>query len=642
MERRLAAILSADVEGYSRLVEDDDEATVRTLTRYRDLMRESIEAHHGRVVDAPGDNLLAEFRSVVDAVRCAVELQKALHIRNGEVAPDRRMAFRMGINVGDVVVEEERLYGDGVNIAARLEGLADPGGICLSGTAIDQIGSKLALDFEFVGEQAIKNIRKPVAVWRAKMDFERQAGDAMTANPEHERQSSKERPTERRNSRLKAIVAGFIAMTIAAGVLVWTRTPTDETGARSQAAKLTSSSATTERPAIIVLPFANLSDDPDQEYFSDGITEDITTDLSKLGSLYVVSSSAASQYRGKAVEPAALREEFGIRYLLEGSVRKAGNQVRISARLIDVVEDRHLWAERYDRPLTDIFALQDEITSKILTALRVNLTDEERRRFERAPTTNLEAYDFYLRAQKMMRRARRELRPELMDDAAKLYEKAIALDPEYAVAYGALGLNRWLTWLYGWNPDGDASIESALALYDKALALDGTNPHVIRHAIPARLYLRQFDLAQAAMDDYVRRLPQDPEAHRIAAYVAAFSGRYEDALASLERSIELYPRYPAFAYWSLAIIYSNVGRNEEAIDKLKQATLRAPNFLANQIVLTILYWNTGRENEARVQAKEILRISPAFEAEHARKIIFFKDPTIIESYVSALRNAGLP
>jgi len=195
MERRLAAILSADVEGYSRLVEDDDEATVRTLTRYRDLMRESIEAHHGRVVDAPGDNLLAEFRSVVDAVRCAVELQKTLHIRNGEVAPDRRMAFRMGINVGDVVVEEERLYGDGVNIAARLEGLADPGGICLSGTAIDQIGSKLALDFEFVGEQAIKNIRKPVAVWRAKMDFERQAGDAMTANPEYERQSSKERPT---------------------------------------------------------------------------------------------------------------------------------------------------------------------------------------------------------------------------------------------------------------------------------------------------------------------------------------------------------------------------------------------------------------------------------------------------------------
>jgi len=643
MERRLAAILSADVEGYSRLVEDDDEATVRTLTRYRDLMRESIEAHHGRVVDAPGDNLLAEFRSVVDAVRCAVELQKALHIRNGEVAPDRRMAFRMGINVGDVVVEGERLYGDGVNIAARLESLADAGGICVSGSAHEQIGRKIDVEFEFVGEQSIKNITKPVSVWRVRMD----RGCAADAAPNVNGKSSDPRSVpgravKRRPARVLVLAAVSIGIVVTAGTLLWPRSLPIEPVGQSRSGELSSVSASTERPAIIVLPFANLSDDPGQEYFSDGITEDITTDLSKLDALFVVSGRAAGSYKGKAVEPAALREEFGIRYLLEGSVRKAGDQVRISARLIDVVEDRHLWAERYDRSLTDIFALQDDIGSKILTALRVNLTDEERRRFQQAPTTNLEAYDFYLRAQEMTQRARRELRPELMEDAAALYEQAIDLDPEYAVAYGAFGLNRWLTWFYGWNPDSDASQERALVLYEHALALDPNNPLVLRWLVAVRLNKRHFDLALAAAKHLVETFPKDPTSYHLAANVQVCSGQFEDAVKSIERALELFPRLPPWAYWTLGVAYSFSGRLGEAIENLQQATLRSPNYLTNRVVLTVLYWNSGKEDEARAQTREILRISPEFRAGNIQKMLPFKDAAIAKNYIAALRNAGLP
>src|SRR2546422_8227219 len=341
MERKLTAILSADVKGYSRLMGDDEEATIRTLTVYRAVLATLIQQHRGRVVDSPGDNLLAEFASAVDAVRGAVEIQRDLQVKNAELPPERRMEFRIGINVGDVVVEGERLYGDGVNIAARLEALAEGGGICLSGTVYDQVENKLALGYESLGEQTVKNIANPVRVYRV-------------IEPE-------------------AIAAAQVRSKDTALVL-----------------------PLPDKPSLIVLPFVNLSNDAEQEYFSDGLTEDITTDLSQLSSLFVISRNSAFTYKGKAAKVRDISREMGVRYVLEGSVRKAGDRVRISAQLVDATTDHHLWAERYDRPLTDIFAVQDEIVQQLVTTLRVEVQEAELERVRRIPTTNLSAYDSLL------------------------------------------------------------------------------------------------------------------------------------------------------------------------------------------------------------------------------------------------------
>jgi len=339
IERKLAAIFSADVKGYSRLMGEDELTTIRTLTTYREVMATLIQQYRGKVVDSPGDNLLAEFASALDAVQCAVDTQQELKTRNVELPANRKMEFRIGINVGDVIVERERLYGDGVNIAARLEGLAEGGGICISGTVYDQVENKLGIGYEYLGEQAVKNISKPVRVYRVRME------------------------------------PGTIT-------------------SRTETKKVVEMP---DKPSIAVLPFTNLSGDPEQEYFSDGITEDISTDLSRISGLFVISRNSVFLYKGKAVKPEEVSRELGVRYILEGSVRKAGNRVRITAQLIDATTGYHLWAERYDRELKDIFTLQDEVTQKIVAALAVKLTAGEQERLVRKYTDNLEAYDYYLR-----------------------------------------------------------------------------------------------------------------------------------------------------------------------------------------------------------------------------------------------------
>ena len=638
MERKLTAILSADVAGYSRLVEDDDEATIRTLTEYRAVIQRAIEAHRGRVIDAPGDNLLAEFASVVDAVRCAVEVQHMLHERNVSERAERRMQFRMGINVGDVVVEDDHLYGEGVNIAARLEALADAGGICLSGNAYEQIQNRIGVEFEFIGEQTVKNISKPVAVWRALLND----GDVPDGAADGNGRQTHDEPTGSRLNPVAITVALCVLIGIA-GLMLSRQTPPTLLNEKSPIIPSPAEQVTEARPAIVVLPFANHSDDPEQAYFSDGITEDLTTDLSKLNSIFVVSSNAAFRYKGQAVHPAALREEFGVRYMLEGSVRKAGEQVRISARLIDIVENQHLWGERYDRPLTDIFALQDEIGGKILTALRVNLTAEEQFRFRTAPTDNLEAYDFYLRAQELTHRARRELKPELMDDAAALYEKAIALDPDYAVAHGAMGFVHWLRWVYDWGDDIETSLKTALALFEKAEAIDDSNPHMKYFLIMSQLHNQQFAVALAAASDYVKASPQDPRAHRVLAFALILVGQFENALAELSRSEQLTPgRYPAYAYWINGAALTLLGKNREALSVLEQAVLRSPNYLTNQIMLAIVHVRLGNHDKTRIQTKEILRISPDYTAENFEKRLPFEDKAITDGFIAALREAGLP
>ena len=387
--RKLTAILSADVAGYSRLMGEDEEATVRTLTSYREIMSTLIQKHQGRVVDSPGDNLLAEFASVLDAVRSAVEIQEELRARNAQLPDDRKMEFRIGINLGDVIEEGERIYGDGVNIAARVEGLAEPGGICISGTVYEHIKDKLALWEEYLGKHAVKNIKEPVRVYRVRME----------PGPKTPKVSL---------WRRKTVLAGALAVLVAIiGVGIWNfyfrPPPIEPASVEKMAFPLP------DKPSIAVLPFVNMSGDPKQEFFSDGLTEDLITALSKVPNIFVVARNSTFTYKGKPVRVQQVAEDLGVRYVLEGSIQKAGDRVRITAQLIDAITGRHLWAERYDRDLKDIFALQDEITVKILNALRVKLTDGTYASLTEKGTNNLEAYLKLLQAREYgLRRTKKE------------------------------------------------------------------------------------------------------------------------------------------------------------------------------------------------------------------------------------------
>jgi adenylate cyclase len=478
MERKLTALLSADVKGYSRLMGEDEEATIRTLTAYRQIMVALIAQHRGRVVDSPGDNLLAEFASAVDAVRGAVEIQRELRIKNAELPPERRMEFRIGINVGDVVVEGERLYGDGVNIAARLEALAEGGGICIAGTVYDQVENKLSLGYEYVGEQMVKNIAKPVRVY-----WVREADATATAQ------------TSREGTALRLPLP--------------------------------------DKPSIIVLPFVNISKDPEQDYFSDGLTEVLTSDLSKISSLFVIARNSAFTYKGKAVKVQDVGREMGVRYVLEGSVLKADGQVRITAQLIDALTGYHLWSERYDRPLQDIFALQDEIVQKIVTTLKLQLTLQEQGWVMRKRTDNLEAYDAFLRAVECFWRNTKEA----VFQARQMLEKAVALDPQYAEAYAELGRTYYREWIWRWSADPQ-TLERALALAQRAVVLNDSLP--LAHTMLGTAY--------------------------------ALQKQHEQAIAEGERAITLDPNY-ADGYAWLGNIFNFAGRPEEAIEQVSRVSL---------------------------------------------------------------------
>jgi len=419
-KRKLSGILSADAVGYSRLMQADEAFTISTLEDSKKLMSALIDQFKGRVVDAPGDNLLAEFSSVVDATECAVKIQQELKTKNAELPEDRKMQFRIGVNLGDVVEEADRIYGDGINIAARIESLADAGGICISGTAYDQIGKKLALGFEYLGEQTVKNIEQPIRVYKVLTDIEF-VGKVI----------GEEIPKPGKWSRV-VIASVFILIIVTWVFVVWHLylRPSSIGPVSVDKPDFTLS----DKPSIAVLPFVNMSDDPKQEYFSDGISEDLITDLSRISGLLVLSRSTTFVYKGQSIKIEEIAKELGVRYILEGSVRKAGEQVRINAQLIDGTTDHHIWAERYDRKLKDIFQLQDEITQKIVTALAVKLTQEDREHVAIKETDNIQAYDAVLKASELMY----SYSLESFAKALSHLEKAVELDPNYGRAYAMM------------------------------------------------------------------------------------------------------------------------------------------------------------------------------------------------------------
>jgi adenylate cyclase len=586
VERKLAAILSTDVKGYSRLMGEDEVGTLRMLTAYREVTDALIHQHRGRIVSTAGDSILAEFASAVEAVQCAVDIQQALKTKNADLPSERRMEFRIGINVGDVIVEGPQIYGDGVNIAARLEALAEGGGICLSGTVYDQVENKLPLGYEYVGEQMVKNIAKPVRVYRVQPEAEVPATD-----PEEDKGPS---PLP------------------------------------------TSALPLPDKPSIIVLPFTNMSNDPEQEYFSDGITEDITTDLSKISGLFVISRNSAFTYKGKVAKAQDISREMGVQYVREGSVRKVGERVRISAQLIDAMTDHHLWAERYDRDLTDIFELQDAIVRKIVGALAVELTKREQESLERLPTGSIEAYDFFLRGQEYYYRSTKEANAQ----ARQMWEAAIELDPNFAGAYAWIGLSYCLDWIAQWNPSLE-TLKQGRAAVQRAIALDDALS--VAHSALGRfhLFVKQYDLAVMEGERAIALNPNDAEAYANLGSTLNCVGRAREALGLVEKAIRLNPRCPAFYLYVLGHTFRLLGRTEEAIATQKRALARSPDFLVSHVGLAVMYSESDREQEARVEAAEILRIHPHFSLERWQQGIPFKDQVEVERVVTALRKGGL-
>ena len=620
--RKLTAILSADVVGYSRLMDDNEEATVRTLNIYRDSMKALIQQHRGRVVDATGDNLLAEFTSVVDALECSVKIQQELAERNTDLSSERKMEFRIGVNVGDVIEEDDRIYGDGVNIAARVEALAEAGGICITGRAYDQVKNKLEFGYQYLGEHRVKNIPEPVRVYKVLTEPEA-AGKVLG---------------EKRKTRRWIALATAIVLLIGVGGLAGWYLYLKQSRRIDPASLDRMAYTLPDKPSIAVLPFDNLSGEPEQEYFSDGITDDLITDLSKISGLFVIARNTAFTYKGKPVEIRKVAEELGVRYVLEGSVRKADSRVRINAQLIDAMTGGHLWAERYDRHYADIFELQDEVIGKIVSALTIKLTGLEQAQLTRKPTDNLEAYDYYLRAE-------RDIYSEdysLLSVTLSMYERAIALDPDFADAYAGYARAAVDVWRLGYDNvlASPVARKRAYEAASRALVLDANIPRAYSVLGILQVVDGRYDEAMESARKAISLGPNSADAYVNLAIVLMFSGRPSEALAKMQTAIRLNPRPSLSVYGYYGVVLFMNRQYEKAIEPLEKA--RESSYLARQH-LAMAYAQLGRLENAKAEIESLLKEMPAdclafyriFLAHHKRE-------TDRAHMIEALRKAGLP
>ena len=583
VQRRLAAILSADVVGYSRLMGRDEEGT---LTRLKAMRREMVDpqiaAHAGRMVKLMGDGALVEFASAVDAVTCAIEIQKQVKEHNIDIAPDDRIEFRIGINVGDIIVDADDIYGDGVNVAARIQALADPGGIYVSRSAADQVRDKVPIKIETRGEQSVKNIARPIEVFCIVAD------DHVP-----------------------------IAITVAA----------------TKAAPLVS-----DKPSIAVLAFNNMSGDAEQEYFSDGISEDIITDLSKLPGLHVIARNSSFVYKKQAVSLPDVARDLGVRYVLEGSVRKAGNRVRVTAQLIDSTTGGHIWAERYDRDLTDIFAVQDELTREIIAALKVKLTPEQSDRLVRKSTIEPEMYSLFLRAREQMLLHTKAGNVETRN----LLGGVIAKYPDFAAAHACMAFAYGNDAANGWAENTEQAAALALEIAERAVALDDNEDQAHFALAVILLWHRQHDRALAEAERCIALSPNFAHAHLAKAHILAYMGDGHRAIETLDAYRQLDPRYPAIALYFLAEAQTLLGRYEDAIASLRERLARDPNSETAYALLASCFGHLGQLDEARAAWNEVMRLAPDFSIERRRRILPFKDPAIFENRVAGLRKAGIP
>ncbi len=528
--RKLSAILSMDVQGYSRLMGDDEIATVKTITEYRETVGSLVTEWKGRVVDSPGDNILAEFTSVVDAVQCAVEIQHVLKAKNNDLPENRRMVFRIGVNLGDVIQEGNRIYGDGVNIAARIESLADGGGISISGTAYDQIKNKLALGYIYSGEHPVKNITEPVRVYRVPIHTE----DVENKNPRG------------RQWKSTALPVGTILM-LGIAAAVWYFYPSPQKSQVDVVSKQSTSqisdksvSSLSDKPTVAVLPFDNMSGDTNQNYFSDGISEDLITDLSKSAGLLVLARNSSFRYRGKPFDIKQIAKELDVQYVVEGSVRKAGEQVRINAQLIDASTGHHLWAERYDGKLNDIFALQDQIVRKIVVALAVELSNDEQELIISEDTISFPAYNAFLKGTDSF--SRHDV--EIMKKGFLHFQNAIEIDPKYWKAYAALGESYFDMATHGLTKKVlGISLPEACLKARHYLEMSMKKPNVISYRLASfmSIWKRQYDDAIAYSERAIALNPSDSKANLIMSLAFSFAGKGKQGVDFAERAFRIDP-----------------------------------------------------------------------------------------------------
>jgi adenylate cyclase len=623
--RKLTAILSADVAGYSRLMQDDEAATVATLESYKQAFFDLIKQHRGRVVDSPGDNLLAEFASVVDAVQCAVAVQKELQARNTELPENRRMQFRIGVNLGDVIEEESRIYGDGVNIAARLESLADPGGICISKTAFDQIETKLPFGYEYLGEQSVKNMARAVGAYKVLMEPRVTVAGAKGKAPKP--------PLWRYKSVLASAMVVLLAII---GVGVWNfywRAPKIEPASIEKMAL-----PLPDLPSIAVLPFKNMSEDPKQEIFCDGITEEIITGLSKVPEMFVIARNSSFTYKGKPTKVQQVAQDLGVKYVLEGSVRRSQENLRITAQLIDAIKGHNLWADRWDRELKDVFAIQDEITLKIITAMQVKLTSKDQARILAKGTNNLDAYLKVLEANELVVRFNQESNLR----ARQLSKEAIELDHQYAVAYTILGKTHMLDVWLGTSGSPKESMAQGIQLAQRAIEIDGSAGRA--HGLLGFLYTMtgQHDRGIVEAEKAIALEPNSDLAYQYLGLALRFGGKPNEAIPVIKKAIRLNPFAPSTYVFNLGLSYLFSGQYEEGLAECEKATAREPKNLGARLALTIAYSFLNRDEAARASAEEVLRIDPKFFVENFSKTLVYKNEADKIRFIDALRKAGLP
>jgi len=630
LKRKLTAMLSADVKEYSRLMSQDERGTIRTLTTYKEAMTKLIQEYKGRVVDSPGDNLLADFSSVVDAVNCAVEIQRELSERNAELPSARQMEFRIGINLGDVVEEEGRIYGDGVNIAARVEGLAEGGGICISGTVYDQIKNKLGLEYDYLGEQTVKNIPEPVRIYRVL---------SVPGAAAH-RVIEVKKTLGRKWRKVSLAIAVVLVMGAAAGTIwrFYFRPSVDPASMEKMAFKLP------DKPSIAVLPFVNMSGDPTQEYFSDGITEDLITDLSQISGLFVIARNSTFAYKGKAIKTRQVAEELGVRYVLEGSVRKADKQVRINAQLIDATTGGHLWAKRYDGHLDDVFGLQDKITQKIVAALAVKLSVGEQEKVTRKETDNIEAYDAFLKGWEHYRR----WTPEDFRKAIPYFERAIELDPHYGRAYAAVASVYTEGYLRAWDWSHvlGLSAEAMPSLAGEYLQTARDDPTPLAHQVASKWFriLLYPEEAVAEAERAIALDPNDADGYMAMADALIYSGKPEEAVDFVKKAMRLDPHNLANHLYTLGLAHFGMEQFQEAASFFERAFKLNPEMgLVQRGHLAASYGYLGQEEKARTELDklEIKEVRELYDLYVKYEGAYYKNPKDRARLLDGLRNVGL-
>ncbi len=577
VQRRLAAILAADAVGYSRLMGEDETGTLSALNVHREeLIEPKIAEHEGRVVKLMGDGLLAEFPSAVEAVQCAVEIQRALGEQNADVPENKRIAYRIGINIGDIIVEGDDIYGDGVNVAARLEQLAEPGKVCVAGAARDQVFDKVDFALDDLGEVEVKNITRPIRIYRVSVGSSPEAAAVPAPGPQH------------------------------------------------------------DKPSIAVLPFINMSGDPEQEYFSDGVTEDIITALSRLRWFFVIARNSSFVYKGRTIDVKQVGQELGVRYVLEGSVRRAGNRMRVTAQLVDTLSGAHHWAETYDRNLTDIFELQDDLTQSVTAAIEPKLVAAEAMRSQNRSPQDLDAWDLVMRALAhywRMTSAESDIAIELLREAVERY-------PDYGPAHSMLAFALLFSGHVGWTPESK-DYEYAAELAQRAAELDDDDPWAHIALGYLAFTKRQTD---EALREYTRALELNPNfgtAYGLLGWALAFDGQSEDAIQTFDRAIHMSPHDPlrAYCYSGTGVAHYLAGRYPEAVEWGMKAIRQRPGFTAAYRILCASLAQAGMTKEAREMTAKLRELQPSVSIAWCETHVPYT-PRAMPHFLEGMRMAG--